>query len=41
MPHVLHFFPKARRVEIPDAGHWVNADAPELLSDTISEFLQE
>ncbi|CDS39554.1 abhydrolase domain containing protein 11 [Echinococcus multilocularis] len=39
MPYVLHFFPRAKRVEIPGAGHWINADAPRLLIDNLAEFL--
>ncbi|VDK38830.1 unnamed protein product [Taenia asiatica] len=39
MSYVLHFFPRAKRVEIPGAGHWINADAPALLIDNLAEFL--
>lgn len=39
MPYVVHFFPNAKRTEIPGAGHWVNVDAPEVLTDTITDFI--
>ncbi|VDM16427.1 unnamed protein product [Hydatigera taeniaeformis] len=39
MPNVLHFFPRAQRVEIPGAGHWINVDAPGPLTDKLAEFL--
>ncbi|KAL5107868.1 Protein ABHD11 [Taenia crassiceps] len=39
MPYVLHFFPRAKRVEIPGAGHWINADAPAVLIDNLANFL--
>nr|CDS33502.1 abhydrolase domain containing protein 11 [Hymenolepis microstoma] len=39
MPYVFHFFPNAKRTEIPGAGHFVNADAPTVLTDTITDFI--
>ncbi|VDL18319.1 unnamed protein product [Hymenolepis diminuta] len=41
MPYVFHFFPNAKRVEIPGASHWVNADAPEALTDAITDFINQ
>ncbi|VDK73883.1 unnamed protein product [Dibothriocephalus latus] len=40
MNEVNHFFPRAERIEIPNAGHWVHTDAPGPLCDAISSFLR-
>jgi len=34
------YFPQCRLVTIPNAGHWVHADAPEELYRTVSTFLK-
>jgi len=36
---ILRMFPQAEFVEIPGAGHWVHADAPEDFRRVILEFL--
>lgn len=33
-------FPAAKQIIIPDAGHWVHADQPELLYQTVLNFLE-
>lgn len=38
-PAVLERFPNARLVTVPDAGHWVHADAPDALFDAVAAFL--
>jgi pimeloyl-ACP methyl ester carboxylesterase len=38
---IASFFPNSRVVTIPDAGHWVHADAPHLFEKTVREFLLE
>ncbi len=35
---IANWFPEARHVSIPGAGHWVHADAPQLLVDAIRDF---
>jgi esterase len=35
------FFSNARIETIPNAGHWVNVDAPELLLEVVGRFLKE
>lgn len=40
-PQILQHFPMARFVGIPDAGHWVHADQPQLFIDTVKEFIQQ
>ena len=34
-------FPMAHLVTIPDAGHWVHAEQPKALFDTVTHFLEE
>ncbi|KAL7058860.1 hypothetical protein AAHC03_013366 [Spirometra sp. Aus1] len=41
MKEVRHFFPRAKRIEIPNAGHWVHTDAPGPLCDAVTSFLRE
>ncbi len=36
---IMRRFPDARVVVIPDAGHWVHADQPRRLLDTLLDFL--
>lgn len=33
------YFPAARFVSIPDAGHWLHADQPEMFGRAVEEFL--
>ena len=35
------YFPQARLVTLKDAGHWLHADQPEALSETLAVFLGE
>jgi len=39
-PEILHYFPFAQIQTIPDAGHWLHADKPKLLSALILNFLK-
>jgi esterase len=36
---IRHLFPQARFVTIPEAGHWVHADAPEAFAQAVVDFL--
>ena len=38
-PDIQDRFRKARRVTVPDAGHWVHADAPEPFAEAVLEAL--
>jgi pimeloyl-ACP methyl ester carboxylesterase len=38
-PAIQERFPNATLVTIPDAGHWVHAEAPEALSDAVIRLL--
>ncbi|NNE29692.1 MAG: alpha/beta fold hydrolase [Saprospiraceae bacterium] len=38
-PELLEKFPNANLVTIPEAGHWVHADKPEELFQTVRDFL--
>jgi pimeloyl-ACP methyl ester carboxylesterase len=40
-PQIQTLFPHARLVTIPDAGHWVHAQAPQPFADAVLAFLQE
>jgi len=40
MPDILTIFPKAQFVTIPDAGHWVHAEAPDLFYEAVMRFLK-
>lgn len=33
------YFPEAQLITIPDAGHWIHAEQPELFVKTVQEFL--
>ncbi|MFN4102330.1 MAG: alpha/beta hydrolase, partial [Pararhodobacter sp.] len=35
------YFPQARIVTLKDAGHWLHADAPEAVAETLAVFLGE
>lgn len=38
--HLIHtYFPNARLATIPNAGHWVHAEAPEELLEEVQQFL--
>lgn len=39
LAHLRTLFPKAEAVTIPNAGHWVHADAPKAFSDAVMAFL--
>ncbi len=39
--HIRRLFPHARLVTIPEAGHWVHADAPEAFAHEVLAFLTE
>jgi len=39
--NIDQYFSNARIKIFPNAGHWVNVDAPELLLETVTEFLGE
>lgn len=39
-PGILALFPRAEFAEIPGAGHWVHADAPEEFRQTVADFLE-
>jgi pimeloyl-ACP methyl ester carboxylesterase len=39
-PAILRDFPQACFVAIPDAGHWLHADAPEAFLRAVGEFLR-
>ena len=39
LPDIRALFPNADLVTIDDAGHWVHADAPDALADTVTTFL--
>ncbi len=41
LPAIRRLFPAARLVTIPDAGHWVHADAPEAFAREVLAFLTE
>ncbi len=39
-PLIARLFPAATRVEIPGAGHWVHADAPNAFIEAVETFLR-
>ena len=39
-PSILRIYPEAKIVEIPDAGHWLHAEQPQLFMDAIWNFLK-
>jgi pimeloyl-ACP methyl ester carboxylesterase len=41
LPEVERLFPAAQLVTIPDAGHWVHAEAPDAFADAVVGFLRE
>lgn len=40
-PKILQHFPNAGFVGIPDAGHWIHADQPQLFIDVVRNFMQK
>lgn len=38
-PRIRALFPDARHVEIPGAGHWLHADAPDAFAAAVASFL--
>jgi esterase len=38
-PKIRAFFPKARFAKLPEAGHWLHADAPRAFEETVEVFL--
>lgn len=39
LPAIREHFPAARLVTLPDAGHWLHAEAPEVFAETVGIFL--
>jgi esterase len=40
-PLILDHFPQTQFVGIPDAGHWLHADQPQLFMDVVLQFIQQ
>ncbi len=40
-PSIHRIYPEAKIVEIPDAGHWLHAEQPQLFMDAVWEFLRK
>ncbi|GJM31599.1 MAG: alpha/beta hydrolase [Saprospiraceae bacterium] len=40
-PDILSHFPNAQLQTVPKAGHWVHAEAPEVLLAAVTDFLQK
>ncbi|MHC1708271.1 MAG: alpha/beta fold hydrolase [Bacteroidales bacterium] len=38
IPEIIKIFPQATFVDIPGAGHWIHADAPEALCKAVRDF---
>jgi pimeloyl-ACP methyl ester carboxylesterase len=38
---IKRVFPNVRFQKVPEAGHWLHADAPEFFADRVVEFLLE
>ncbi len=41
LPTIRQLFPQAQLVTIPEAGHWVHADAPEAFAHAVLSFLMQ
>lgn len=39
-PEIRRLFPQAQIATVPDAGHWVHAEAPEALAEMVLMFIQ-
>lgn len=37
---IQNYFPKARLVSVPNAGHWVHAQQPQVVVDALVELLE-
>jgi pimeloyl-ACP methyl ester carboxylesterase len=40
MPHITQYFPKAQVKIVPNAGHWVHAEQPQIFYTMVLKFLQ-
>jgi pimeloyl-ACP methyl ester carboxylesterase len=40
-PSIRRIYPEAQIVEIPNAGHWLHAEQPELFMEAVWDFLQK
>jgi pimeloyl-ACP methyl ester carboxylesterase len=40
LPVIRRFFPRAEVQTLPDAGHWLHAEQPELFLHTVTDFLR-
>ncbi len=40
-PSIRRIYPEAEIVEIPDAGHWLHAEQPQLFMDALWKFLKQ
>jgi pimeloyl-ACP methyl ester carboxylesterase len=40
-PRIAALFPRLERVAVPDAGHWLHAEAPEAFCTAVEAFLTE
>ncbi len=38
-PHIEALFPRAEVLQIPNAGHWLHAEAPQQFSEMVLQFL--
>lgn len=41
IPHMKALFPNSSLITIPDAGHWVHAEAPEFFTKSLLSFLND
>jgi pimeloyl-ACP methyl ester carboxylesterase len=41
LPAIERLFPRAQHCAVPGAGHWVHADAPEILVPIVRNFLAQ
>lgn len=39
--HIHQLFPQAKIVSLPDAGHWLHADQPQLFYEKVLEFIRQ
>ena len=38
--HIVNLFPKAEVIYLPKVGHWIHAEAPDLLYNTIIDYIK-